>query len=648
MKKRLLLTSFLAWIATFTAVAQPALEVAYSAKLQSESRPLPHYWRSTGFSPSDLLDYPDMEMTLNYLKASRAIEFIRPHYLLDHVKVSSFGTEKQAYDWSALDRKLDKIVDNDIRLIFEIMGRPAERKVDFSDEKDLHAWKKLVRDMAQHLIGRYGEDVVSSWWFETTNEPDIWHFWSDGYIKFLNYYDACSEGLKEANPKLMFGGPGSVKDENVFLKLLLEHCAWGKNYFTGETGVRIDFITIHRKDHPHQMVEQELKTWRYVEHDYPQFRELPVGNDEADPIAGWGIPYYWRTGPWYAAFIAQSVDLHNRLILDSVGLNYRLLSNDHGFLGSWGKRTQLARFLPGDNDQDTRGASRTGGGRAVSPEEDERTPVERFYLIKQPSLTVMNLMELLGHQRYEVKGIDGHQLPNLGAIVTTRDKGDVAIMAYNKPEIDLRALNWKPAMEAPEAHRKALSNQGATIELNLQGLEDGEYKLVHYRIDDEHTNPYRAWQQMGSPENPSTEQYLKMAEAMEPQAIEIRDVNIKGRRFAQDIAFPASGVSFLLLARQGEAPGQVQGLEYRQYKGLNGEDMAMLLWESGATDHVLSYEVYAKAPGEEAFRKANPANLIAEGFAHPSEEAKGYQYRVRAVDYWNRKGPFSETITINE
>ncbi|RMG63782.1 MAG: hypothetical protein D6722_17410, partial [Bacteroidetes bacterium] len=75
--------------------AQPvSFEVDYSQPGQA----FPHYWSSTGFSPADLLDYPDMAMTLNYLQAAHgeAIRYNRPHYLLDHVGVSGFATPRQA------------------------------------------------------------------------------------------------------------------------------------------------------------------------------------------------------------------------------------------------------------------------------------------------------------------------------------------------------------------------------------------------------------------------------------------------------------------------------------------------------------------------------------------------------------------------
>lgn len=67
---------------------------------------------------------------------------------------------------------------------------------------------------------------------------------------FLNYYDACSEGLRAASPLLRFGGPGDSchsPPHSPYCWAMLQHCYNGTNYFTGETGVRIDYIALHKK-----------------------------------------------------------------------------------------------------------------------------------------------------------------------------------------------------------------------------------------------------------------------------------------------------------------------------------------------------------------------------------------------------------------
>ena len=69
-------------------------------------------------------------------------------------------------------------------------------------------------------------------------------------LGFLNYYDACSEGLRAASGLLRFGGPGDSchpPPHSPYCWALLQHCYNGTNFFTGETGVRIDYIALHKK-----------------------------------------------------------------------------------------------------------------------------------------------------------------------------------------------------------------------------------------------------------------------------------------------------------------------------------------------------------------------------------------------------------------
>jgi len=67
----------------------------------------------------------------------------------------------------------------------------------------------------------------------------------------LNYYDACSEGLKASSPDLILGGPGDGCKRSNYADALLDHVTNGTNYFTGERGVRIDFLSFHKKVRKH-------------------------------------------------------------------------------------------------------------------------------------------------------------------------------------------------------------------------------------------------------------------------------------------------------------------------------------------------------------------------------------------------------------
>ena len=155
------------------------------------------FWQSTGFSPAELLLDDDMKQTLAYLGSvpHNGIRHVRIHYLLNLVTAEGLGTDTPEYDWRRLDEGLDGLVDNDLKPFFELMGNPSGYFTDFEDDDRLRAWQRLVRDLALHLIDRYGLGEVKTWYFETWNEPDI-KFWKGSEQGFLNYYDACSEGFK--------------------------------------------------------------------------------------------------------------------------------------------------------------------------------------------------------------------------------------------------------------------------------------------------------------------------------------------------------------------------------------------------------------------------------------------------------------------
>jgi hypothetical protein len=169
---------------SFLAGSQDLKKINFSADLGSVSKDFPHYWKSTGFTPADLLDYPDMEMTLDYIKASGAIDFIRPHYLLDHVRIRNFGLHDQEIDWSELDAKLDKIVEADLKLIFEIMGNPVDREMDFVNEKN---WDKAA--MRGVLSYEIYVKAPGERFFKKVNPANIL---ADGYA----HVNAPSEGYQ--------------------------------------------------------------------------------------------------------------------------------------------------------------------------------------------------------------------------------------------------------------------------------------------------------------------------------------------------------------------------------------------------------------------------------------------------------------------
>jgi xylan 1,4-beta-xylosidase len=55
----------------------------------------------------------------------------------------------------------------------------------------------------------------------------------------------------------------------------------------------------------------------------------------------------------------------------------------------------------------------------------------------------------------------------------------------------------------------------ASVGVTIGGIPKGVQRVLleHYRIDDTHSNAYTVWQKMGSPQNPSAEQYAELQAA---------------------------------------------------------------------------------------------------------------------------------------
>lgn len=48
-----------------------------------------------------------------------------------------------------------------------------------SPSRDIQQWVHLMRELAQHLVDRFGAEEVRQWYFEVWNEPNLSYFWPE-------------------------------------------------------------------------------------------------------------------------------------------------------------------------------------------------------------------------------------------------------------------------------------------------------------------------------------------------------------------------------------------------------------------------------------------------------------------------------------
>ena len=72
--------------------------------------------------------------------------------------------------------------------------------------------------------------------------------------------------------------------------------------------------------------------------------------------------------------------------------------------------------------------------------------------------------------------------------------------------------------------------------------------VQHFRVDDRYSNSYEAWKKMGSPPQPSPEQYAQLEAAGQLQSVESpRWANSADGRLRVNFDLPLHGVSLILV-----------------------------------------------------------------------------------------------------
>ncbi|XP_045630705.1 alpha-L-iduronidase isoform X3 [Ursus americanus] len=552
------------------------------------SPPLPH-------SQADQYDLSwDQHLNLAYVGAvpHGGIEQVRTHWLLELITARGSAGQGLSYNFTHLDGYLDLLREN------------------------------------QLLPGRYGLSHVSKWNFETWNEPDHHDFDNVSMTMqgFLNYYDACSEGLRAASPALRLGGPGDSFHpwpRSPLCWALLGHCHNGTNFFTGELGVRLDYISLHKKGAGSSIyiLEQEKATVQQIQRLFPKFADTPIYNDEADPLVGWSLPQPWRADVTYAALVVKVIAQHQNLLVanTSSALRYALLSNDNAFLSYhphyFTQRTLTARF------------------------QVNTTRPPHVQLLRKPVLTAMALLALLDSEQLRA------EVSQAGTVLDSNHTVGVLASAHSPagPLDAWRATVLLYASDDTSAH----ANRSVSLTLRLHGVPPAPGLVyVTLYLDNQLCSPHGEWQRLGRPVFPSAEEFRRMRAAEDPVVMAPRPFPDSGRlTLRPELRLP----SLLLVhvcARPEKPPGQVTRL--RALPLTRGQ--VLLVWsdEHVGSKCLWTYEIQFSTDGEvyaPVSRKPSTFNLFV---FSPDTVATSGSYRVRAVDYWARPGPFSNPVRYLE
>jgi xylan 1,4-beta-xylosidase len=399
--------------------------------------------------------------------------------------------------------------------------------------KNYDKWGQLVFHWVTHCLERYGKAEVESWYFEVWNEANLPVYWKGTADEFYRLHDVAVNAVRRALPTARVGGP-DMAGSGEFLNGFLAHITKGKNYAGGETGTHTDFVSFHAKgqptfmgDHVRMSMSPQLsdadRGFKTIAAD-PVLKDKPIVIGESDPdgcAACLGPQLGYRNGTMYSSYTAASfprlVELARRSHVKLEGvLTWAFEFEDQPYFAGYRQLMSNGLDLPVLN-------------------------VFRMYAkmhgdqIEATSSGQIALNDVL---QYGIK-----QHPDVG-VIAARGNDEVSLMIWHYFDDDL---------PGPEAR----------IAIQLEHLPQaysGDAQLVHYRIDNEHSNAFARWQKMGSPLTLQDADFdaLRAQSGLQtlsaPEAIKVINglVNLT-------INLPRQGVSLLILKPRNVSDDDAQG-----------------------------------------------------------------------------------------
>lgn len=555
----------LAWLAVLLLPATGAeapQKVTVRVDAAARTGPWSPVFRYFGYDEPNYTYMPHGRKLVGELSAlSFAPTYFRTHNLLvtgDGTPALKWGSTnaytedssgRPVYDWTIVDRIFDTYLQAGGKPLVEIGFMPKALSVKPEPyqhswapdkqyntiytgwaypPKDYAKWSELIFQWVKHSVERYGRQEVESWWWELWNEPDI-GYWQGTPEEFNKLYDYTADAVKRALPSARVGGPattgpGSAKAAQ-FLRQFLEHCASGKNYATGKTGAPLDFITFHAKGSP-SVVSGRIRMGAAIElrsvdvgfqivASFPAFKQLPVIVSEWDPegCAACSARIYPQNAYRNTALYPSNTAV---MLKNSIELADRHGINLEGLL-TWAFEFEGQPYFDGFRSLATNG-------------------------IDKPVLNLFRMAGLMRGSRVKVAsdgalGLDEilkngvRQRPDIDGMATAGDR-EIAVLVWNYHDDDVPA-------------------PPASLEVNVAGIPSSVSRVLlhHYRIDERHSNAFTAWKEMGSPQNPTPEQYARLEAAGKLELLESpRWVAVEKGAMRLEFSLPRQGVSLLRLS----------------------------------------------------------------------------------------------------
>ena len=410
-----------------------------------------------------------LKTTVNEL----GFRYLRFHDLFhDDLGTVKLVDKQLVFDWTKIDYLYDSMLKMGIRPFVELGFTPNAMKT--SDQTIFYwkgntshprfdMWRELIDAYTRHVIARYGAAEVRSWYFEFWNEPNL-----DGFFQYADQdayfalYALTARTMKAVDPGLRIGGPSTAGA--AWVPQFLAYCH--------ATGTPVDFVTTHTYGVIGGFLDEEGKGDNKLDPSpNAVLGDVRRVRAEIEASAYPGLPLFFTE--WSTSYSPRD------LIHDSYVSAPYILTKLHESKGlvqgmSYWVYTDLFEE-PGPPQHPFE------GGFGLLTREGIRKPAWFAY-------------------KY-LHALQGNEIPTSdGQVWAAADKTGVAAVVWDFHQPDQKVSN------RPFYSRLVPNQVSAPVNLQISGLEAGNYRLKVYRTGFKVNDAHSAWIDMGSPKDLSPAQ----------------------------------------------------------------------------------------------------------------------------------------------
>ncbi|HEY1837363.1 MAG TPA: glycosyl hydrolase [Rhizomicrobium sp.] len=208
---------------------------------------LPHFWEHTvGSGHATLGLRADWQRQLRRAHDELGMKHVRFHGILcDDMGTLINQSGELLYSFFNADQIFDYLLSIGMKPFVELSFMPTalssgdqivfHYRANVTPPRDPADWSVLIRKLVHHWVERYGLDEVRQWFFEVWNEPNLTAFGSAKQSDYFVLYRYTVEAIKSVDKQLKVGGPATA--DNAWISDFIDFCK--------KSDLPADFITTH-------------------------------------------------------------------------------------------------------------------------------------------------------------------------------------------------------------------------------------------------------------------------------------------------------------------------------------------------------------------------------------------------------------------